>query len=417
MRHILWILLLALSPAIAQEIQAPTRVTPYDWQCQDKDGNGLTNHQRPELAWVSCANRPDGAFIQGGRYRINRPCHAKPEDQKRPATCPDGQIGEWEQTLSFTSVPSPECWKAGEWMPLEPPAEACLTAPVEPTPPAPDTQRPGKSTLTAAVIGNSVRLKWSSAADDVKTYQVSRCTGATCTNFVNWKAFGGDVLEALNSNLPSGATFRYRIRAIDTSQNYGNYSEIATATIGEAEPVNAAPTISGTPSAAVAPGAAYSFQPIASDPDGSDLLVFSITNRPSWATFNAASGSLFGTPSSADVGVHSGITISVSDGKIVSTLPAFSISVTQTASGSAMLSWTAPTQNDDGSSLTNLAGFDIVYGLSSSVLSKTVRVDNPGVSAYELGGLLPGTYYFGVKAYTAGGAVSPVSNIVSKVIR
>ena len=48
---------------------------------------------------------------------------------------------------------------------------------------------------------------------------------------------------------------------------------------------NRAPAISGTPPTSVTAGQAYSFQPTASDADG-DTLAFSITGRPSWASFN-----------------------------------------------------------------------------------------------------------------------------------
>lgn len=49
-----------------------TRVTPYDWQCQDGQGNRISDHQREGTAIVACLNAPNGAFVQGGRYRITR---------------------------------------------------------------------------------------------------------------------------------------------------------------------------------------------------------------------------------------------------------------------------------------------------------------------------------------------------------
>ena len=94
------------------------------------------------------------------------------------------------------------------------------------------------------------------------------------------------------------------------------------------------------------------------DPDG-DTLTYSIQNRPSWATFNTSTGRLSGTPTAAHAGSYANIIISVSDGAASASLPAFTITVAQPSTGSATLSWTAPTQNTDGSSLTNLAGFRI----------------------------------------------------------
>lgn len=87
----------------------------------------------------------------------------------------------------------------------------------------------------------------------------------------------------------------------------------------------------------------------------------------------------------------------------------------QTTCGGAQLSWTAPTQNTDGSALTNLAGFRIVYGTSATALAQTVQVANAGVTTYCITGLSPATYYFAVKAYTPT-AESANSNVVSKVI-
>ena len=91
-------------------------------------------------------------------------------------------------------------------------------------------------------------------------------------------------------------------------------------------PTNLAPVIAGTPAAAVAAGEAYSFLPIASDPDG-QALTFSISNRPAWANFNTATGLLSGTPGAANVGVHANMVITVSDGAASANLPAFSITV------------------------------------------------------------------------------------------
>src|SRR4051812_11525067 len=71
---------------------------------------------------------------------------------------------------------------------------------------------------------------------------------------------------------------------------------------------NSAPTVSGSASAAATVGKAYSFKPTAADAD-KDTVTFTIANKPSWATFNAATGLLSGTPTGADVGTFAGIEI------------------------------------------------------------------------------------------------------------
>jgi hypothetical protein len=94
---------------------------------------------------------------------------------------------------------------------------------------------------------------------------------------------------------------------------------------------NHAPTISGTPPATVSQGSAYAFTPTAADPDG-DGLVFAIDAKPTWAAFDTSTGALAGTPAAADVGMHRGIVISVSDGKAQTLLPAFDVQVTSASS-------------------------------------------------------------------------------------
>ncbi len=177
---------------------------------------------------------------------------------------------------------------------------------------------------------------------------------------------------------------------------------------------NHSPTLGGAPATSVAVGNAYSFTPTASDADG-DTLTFSIQNKPTWANFNSATGALTGTPTAGNVGTTSNIVISVSDGTAATSLAPFSIAVQQSATGSASLSWTAPTTNSDGSALTNLAGYRIRYG-TTTAMSQTVQVSTAGVTSYTLGNLTSGTWYFAVLAYASNGAESPLSNTASKTI-
>ena len=121
-----------------------------------------------------------------------------------------------------------------------------------------------------------------------------------------------------------------------------------------------------------------------------------------------------GTPTAT--GTFANIVINVSDGRLSASLPAFTIAVAQAANGSAVLSWTPPTQNTDGSALSNLAGYRVVYGRSRTALDHSVQIANPGVSRYTITGLSSGTWYFAVKAYTNAGVESDVSNGGSKTI-
>lgn len=181
-------------------------------------------------------------------------------------------------------------------------------------------------------------------------------------------------------------------------------------------PQNRAPTISGTPAVSVTTGQAYSFTPTAADPDG-QTLTYSISNRPSWATFSTSNGRLSGTPTSAQVGTYAGIVISVSDGSLSASLPAFSITVAAVQTGSATVNWTAPTLNTDNSTLTDLAGYRIYYGTSAQSLTQVLQLANPGLASAVIDNLSPATWYFAMTAYNAANVESARSTVVSKVIQ
>jgi hypothetical protein len=180
-------------------------------------------------------------------------------------------------------------------------------------------------------------------------------------------------------------------------------------------PPNTAPVISGKPPAAVTAGTAYSFTPQASDADG-DALTFSIASKPSWATFSTSTGRLSGTPTDADVRTWSGVAIKVSDGQANASLPQFAIEVEQTSLGSVTLTWTAPTQNTDGSPLVDLAGYRIVYGKSSGNLDQRIAIANAGITTAVVENLASGTWYFAVRALNSAQIASDPSQAASKAV-
>ena len=86
------------------------------------------------------------------------------------------------------------------------------------------------------------------------------------------------------------------------------------------------------------------------------------------------------------------------------------------SSGAVTLNWTPPTENTDGTPLTNLAGYDIHYGTSPGDYSQSVSVSNPGLATYVVDNLGPGTYYFSIGAVNSSGAESPLSPEVSMTV-
>ncbi len=152
----------------------------------------------------------------------------------------------------------------------------------------------------------------------------------------------GDTLSFSITNQPAWLEFSVitgALMGIPNNDDVGQYNGIQiSVTDGEVtvdlasfdlvvEGVNDAPEISGIPDASVAQDDAYSFTPLANDID-QDSLVFSITNAPDWLSLDVDSGTISGIPENQDVGVYSGIVLTVSDGHLSASLTPFTITVT-----------------------------------------------------------------------------------------
>lgn len=96
------------------------------------------------------------------------------------------------------------------------------------------------------------------------------------------------------------------------------------------------------------------------------------------------------------------------------------------SAGTAMLSWNPPTQNMDGTPLTDLAGYKIYWGTESGNYTNNINVSRCVGCSTPLGtekefecvaGFSPGvTYYFAATAYDTSGNESPFSNEVIKTM-
>lgn len=187
----------------------------------------------------------------------------------------------------------------------------------------------------------------------------------------------GDALTFSIANMPAWAIFdptTGKLSGTPPPASIGTYANIAISVSDGQASTSLAPfsievvaplTISGTPQTTVAVGSSYDFRPTTNAGSGT-ALTFSIANQPSWASFNAGTGELSGTPSQA--GTFPGIVISVTDGVQASALDAFSITVavpnptnqpptisgqpsTSVRSGSAY-SFTPTASDPDGDNLT-----------------------------------------------------------------
>jgi hypothetical protein len=242
----------------------------------------------------------------------------------------------------------------------------------------------------------------------------------------------GNPLTFSVQNLPGWAAFNAangRLSGTPASADVGSYPNIlinvSDGTLSASLPAftltvsttgTGPPTISGTPATSVNVGSEYTFTPKASDPRG-HALTFSIENLPAWASFNSSTGQLSGTPVAANVGSYANITISVSNGTLSASLPAFNITVTQISTGTVTVNWRTPTENTNGSPLVNLAGFRVLYGTNADNLSQSEQITNPGVTSFVLTNLTPGTWYIALIDYTTSGVQSSLSNIASTTIQ
>jgi hypothetical protein len=83
---------------------------------------------------------------------------------------------------------------------------------------------------------------------------------------------------------------------------------------------------------------------------------------------------------------------------------------------SVTLSWSAPTENTNGSALTNLTGYIIYYGTSASAMTQTIDINTVGMLTYVVDNLSAGTWYFQIVAVNAAGVPSNPSVTVSASI-
>jgi hypothetical protein len=89
-----------------------------------------------------------------------------------------------------------------------------------------------------------------------------------------------------------------------------------------------------------------------------------------------------------------------------------------TATGTATVTWVAPTQNVDGSPLTDLAGFKLYHhNTITGVPSATpIIINDPFATSYVVTGLSTGNRHFAMKAFNTAGVESIITLTVMKTI-
>lgn len=85
--------------------------------------------------------------------------------------------------------------------------------------------------------------------------------------------------------------------------------------------------------------------------------------------------------------------------------------------GSATLSWIAPTQRTDETPLADLAGYKVYYGRMSGIHDYEIDIPNAGITTYVVEKLVPGDWYFTMSAYDSSGLESTPSNEVLHTVQ
>lgn len=85
--------------------------------------------------------------------------------------------------------------------------------------------------------------------------------------------------------------------------------------------------------------------------------------------------------------------------------------------GSVTLNWTAPTQNEDGSDLTDLAGYKIYWGSTPGSYPNSITINDPDATTYIVNNLELGTYEFVATSFNTSNVESAYSNPATKVVQ
>jgi hypothetical protein len=82
--------------------------------------------------------------------------------------------------------------------------------------------------------------------------------------------------------------------------------------------------------------------------------------------------------------------------------------------GMASLTWTKPTKNIDGTDLTDLAGYNLYYGINPDALPNVIYIPNGNTLSYVVHGLTVGQlYYFRISSINTQSEEGPQSNPAS----
>ncbi|OGP09762.1 MAG: hypothetical protein A3G39_03610 [Deltaproteobacteria bacterium RIFCSPLOWO2_12_FULL_43_16] len=291
---------------------------------------------------------------------------------------------------------------------------------------AADTQAPTAPTnLTAATAGmTQINLNWTASTDNVAVwgYQIERCVGAGCTDFVYFNGLGGaETNNYSDTRLIPGTSYSYRVRAMDIAGNYSAYSSATAMTQADLEVPSTPSNLSATATGASQIALSWSASTDNAGSPGYKIercLALSCTYAQVGTTTTTSyndTGLMPLTAYNYRVRAHDAAGNNSGYSNIASATTPADIEPPTAPSGlSAMaasesqinLSWTPSTDN------VGVAEYRIERCAGSGCTNFTEIATSPTTS-YSNTGLVMGIYSYRVRAYDAAGNTSGYSNTAS----
>ena len=232
---------------------------------------------------------------------------------------------------------------------------------------------PGSFMATAA-SGTQINLSWTASSDvvGVTGYLIERCQGAGCTNF--GQIANGTATSYSDTGLTASTSYTYRVRAVNSGNNVGDYSATSTAVTTGGGGDTTPPSTPTSPSATAISASQINLSWTAST-DNVGVTGYKVER---------CQGS--GCSNFAQVGTPTGTTFS-DTGLTASTSYSYRVRATDAAGNLSGYSTTASaTTSSSGDTTPPSAptGLSASPGGSAVQLSWTASADNVGVTGYRI---------------------------------